>query len=144
MLTLLKKHQTTVGDKWLINWFCIILFKSKEIATTIIFAYLKNPKMKVLLIEIIYVAIAILLLSIVIKFVLWIRLNPKRRINFIKSFIAWFSIHDVHNAGSVHSKRFRNLNNTINVFFWASVVVLIIVYIFNTSGNFEAPPKKLK
>ena len=95
--------------------------------------------------DISYLVAIIALLIVVIKFFLWINLNPKRRIGFFKSFIAWYSVHDIHNAGSSSSKRFRKTNNILNVLFFACLAGLIAIYVADTSGAVErpiGPPKK--
>ena len=87
--------------------------------------------------ELSYIVLVIFIISIIAKFILWQKLNPKRRVGFIKSFIVWYSVHDVHNAASGHSKKFRRLNNIINLVFWACIVILITIYIFDSTGDIE-------
>ncbi len=76
------------------------------------------------------------------KLLLWLRLNPASRIGFIRSFFAFYSIHDVHNASSRTSKVFRKHNNNLNAFFWASLFGLAIVFVFNTSNSGGLIPTK--
>ena len=59
---------------------------------------------------------------------------------FIKTFIIFFSIHDIHNASSIQSKRFRRNNNIINYFFWGLMVLLIICYIYSAPTRTDVNP----
>ncbi len=55
----------------------------------------------------------------------------------------FFSIHDLHNASTQNSKRFRRVNNITNYIFWTCVVLLIFVYIFNTKEVLDTEPTKI-
>ena len=59
---------------------------------------------------------------------------------FLKTFIIFFSIHDIHNASSIQSKKFRRNNNIINYFFWGLIVLLIISYIYSTPEKLDTNP----
>ena len=59
---------------------------------------------------------------------------------FLKTFIIFFSIHDIHNAFSIQSKKFRRNNNIINYFFWGLIVLLIISYIYSTPEKLDTNP----
>lgn len=92
--------------------------------------------------EITYTVLILFCLSLLAKFILWVQLNPKRRVGIIKSFIIWFSVHDVHNAGSVQSKNFRRYNNLINVLFWTCIILFAVIYIYDTGGEvLDTAPK---
>jgi hypothetical protein len=72
---------------------------------------------------------------------LWTKINSKRRVGFFKSFIIWFSPHDVHNTSSIKSHRFRSFNNVLNILFWLGIIFLVIAYVFNTNEIMDTPPK---
>lgn len=84
-------------------------------------------------------------LCVLIKLVLWLNLKSKKRVGFIRSFVVFFSIHDVHNASSNSSRVFRKYNNLLNSILWGSLLALAVVFVFNTGslGNL-IPTKKEK
>ncbi len=77
----------------------------------------------------------------IIKFLSWVRLPKERRIKFLKSFIVWYSVHDLHNASTLQSKRFRKSNNNINSVIWTCVVLLIIIYLLGGGQTLDKAPK---
>lgn len=85
---------------------------------------------------------AIASLCVVIKLVLWLNLKSKKRVGFIRSFVVFFSIHDVHNASSNSSRIFRKYNNLLNSLLWGSLLLLSIVFVFNTGNLGNLVPTK--
>jgi hypothetical protein len=56
---------------------------------------------------------------------------------FLKTFVVFFSVHDLHNTSSIQSKRFRYWNNILNYIFWSLIAILVVCYIFNTSVQLD-------
>lgn len=86
-----------------------------------------------LLDQITFYAAIILVLLVFLKLFLFVQSKSSRKMGFIKTFFVFFSVHDLHNASSIKTKRFRRGNNLINYFFWILIVILIVCYVFNTS-----------
>ena len=57
------------------------------------------------------------------KLMLWLKVKKQSRVGFISSFVAWFSVHDIHNASSNESKKFRSKNNNLNFFFLRKLIL---------------------
>jgi Mg2+/citrate symporter len=87
------------------------------------------------------ISLSLIALTIIIKFVLWMQINSKRKIGFFKSFRIWYTLHDLHNTSSTKSHRFRSTNNILNVLFWLGFIVAIVAYIFNTNEVLDTAPK---
>jgi hypothetical protein len=90
--------------------------------------------------SIILYSLIIIAICVVAKFFFFIQSKSSRKMGFIKTFIIFFSIHDIHNASSIQSKKFRRNNNTINYIFWGLIVLLIICYIYNTPKKVDTNP----
>ena len=82
----------------------------------------------------------IVILCVVVKFFFFIQSKSSRKMGFLKTFIVFFSVHDIHNASSIQSKRFRRFNNLINYFFWSLIVILIICYIYDSPNRSDNGP----
>ena len=89
---------------------------------------------------IILYSLIITAICVVAKFFFFIQSKSSRKMGFIKTFIIFFSIHDIHNASSIQSKKFRRNNNIINYIFWGLIVLLIISYIYSTPAKMDTSP----
>ncbi len=72
---------------------------------------------------------AIICLLVTIKFILWLQITKGGRGSFLLSFIMLASVHNIHDASTIESKRFLKANNTINVLIWLCIAILIIIFI---------------
>jgi len=86
----------------------------------------------------------IALLSIVIKFILWLSLRSPKRISFLRSFVVWFSKIDIHDASSIRTKVFLYWSNLINFFFWFSIFLLLIGFVNDTEPVEQSQPVNRK
>jgi hypothetical protein len=85
----------------------------------------------------------IAILSIVIKFILWLSLRSPKRISFLRSFVVWFSKNDIHDASSNRTRTFLYWSNLINFFFWFGIFVLLIGFV-NDTDPVETQPVNRK
>ena len=83
---------------------------------------------------------SIIVVCVLIKLLFWSQLPSGRKVGFPKSFVIWYSIHDLHNASTPRSRRFRSLNNTINIIIWVCVAALLLLYANDTQPA-DKPPK---
>jgi flagellar biosynthesis protein FliR len=95
------------------------------------FFYINNPIIGFFLYAFVFIAA----FSLLRKIYLWFRIDKKHRLGIIKSFFIFFSIHDVHNASSTASKKFRGANNLLNGLFWGSLIGFAIAMVFNTNDK---------
>jgi hypothetical protein len=89
---------------------------------------------------IILYSLIITAICVVAKFFFFIQSKSSRKMGFIKTFIIFFSIHDIHDASSIQSKKFRRNNNIINYIFWGLIVLLIISYIYSAPAKIDTSP----
>ena len=89
-----------------------------------------------------YLFLAASILCVIVKFFLWLNLKSNKKVGFIRSFVVFFSIHDIHNASSNSSRAFRKYNNLLNSIFLGSLLALAIVFVFNTSNLGSLIPTK--
>ncbi len=89
---------------------------------------------------IILYSLILVAICVVAKFFFFIQSKSSRKMGFIKTFIIFFSIHDIHNASSIQSKKFRRNNNIINYLFWGLMVLLIVCYIYSAPARTDVNP----
>lgn len=71
-----------------------------------------------------------------IKFLLWLRISPKRFTYYLASYIRLYSQYDIHDMPNDRVIAFCKVSNFLNFIFW-SAAVFFVVYNFNDWTSVE-------
>lgn len=88
------------------------------------------------------VPIALILFSLIFKFIFWIRVKESNRVNFFFSFLMFFSNNDWYDTQENKEKIFMKLNTLFNIILYLGLVIMVFSYMMDTEDMNNIIPTK--
>lgn len=82
---------------------------------------------------VVYISIAILLLTLFIKIYFWWLIPNKRSSTLFRSFKRYYSLVDIHDSDNTQVRTFRNVSNICNIFHWIAFATLVVIIYFTVT-----------